>query len=283
MTETVTIASILFYIFYYLDVELGLLTCAFLPVPLPPPCAAKPHLPSLSPSPHPLCPLQRRFAGNLVGYRSRKTVQLRAAQHRRFNEGTDEYLDARLVRTLYHSATSPSWNVRCRLDSNGAVVRRRQVLREEIAWGVLVAMLQYVPASSCPSATLAEEYATVQMAMASSERIFELMDAEPEPVGGPVHRERIAGAIEFRHVWFAYEDEEWVLRDVSFCVEPGQSLALVGATGSGKTTIISLLCRFYEIQRGQILVDGIDIREWNVEALRTALWSSAAGRLSLRR
>ena len=83
-----------------------------------------------------------------------------------------------------------------------------------------------------------------------------------------MHRKRVAGAIEFRRVWFAYEEEEWVLRDVSFCVAPGQSLALVGATGSGKTTIISLLCRFYEIQRGQILVDGIDIREWNVEALR---------------
>ena len=127
-----------------------------------------------------------------------------------------------------------------------------------------------------PIRNLAEEYATVQVAMASSERIFELIDAEPEPVGGPVRRERIAGGIEFRNVWFAYEGDgpqgghggEWVLRDLSFRADPGQCLALVGATGSGKTTIISLLCRFYEIQRGQILVDGIDIREWNVEALR---------------
>ena len=173
------------------------------------------------------------------------------------------------MRTLYHSAYFPF------MELCGAALMALvlwfgvgQVLREEIAWGVLVAMLQYVPRFFMPIRNLAEEYATVQVAMASSERIFELIDAEPEPIGGPVCRERIAGAIEFRRVWFAYEGKEWVLRDVSFCAAPGQSLALVGATGSGKTTIVSLLCRFYEIQRGQILVDGIDIREWNVEALR---------------
>ena len=270
VTETITIASILFYIFYYLDVELGLLTCAFLPVAF----AATMWLQNRTYQA--FRQARTRFARfsadlqeTLSGIEVVKLFNCEPRSTRRFNEGTDEYLDARLVRTLYHSAYFPFMEL-CGAALIAMVLWYGvgQVLREEIAWGVLVAMLQYVPRFFMPIRNLAEEYATVQMAMASSERIFELMDAEPEPVGGPVHRERIAGAIEFRHVWFAYEDEEWVLRDVSFCVEPGQSLALVGATGSGKTTIISLLCRFYEIQRGQILVDGIDIREWNVEALR---------------
>ena len=270
VTETVTIASILFYIFYYLDVELGLLTCAFLPVAF----AATMWLQNRTYQA--FRQARTRFARfsadlqeTLSGIEVVKLFNCEPRSTRRFNEGTDEYLDARLVRTLYHSAYFPFMEL-CGAALIALVLWYGvgQVLREEIAWGVLVAMLQYVPRFFMPIRNLAEEYATVQMAMASSERIFELIDAEPEPVGGPVCRERVAGAIEFRHVWFAYEGEEWVLRDVSFCVEPGQSLALVGATGSGKTTIISLLCRFYEIQRGQILVDGIDIREWNVEALR---------------
>ena len=80
--------------------------------------------------------------------------------------------------------------------------------------------------------------------------------------------ERLQGEIEFKNVHFAYNDEEWVLRDVSFRVQPGQSVAIVGATGAGKSTIINLVCRFYDIQRGAILVDGVDIREWDVQALR---------------
>ncbi len=270
VTEAVTIASILFYIFFYLDVELGLITCAFLPVAF----AATLWLQNRTFQA--FRQARTRFARfsadlqeTLSGIEVVKLFNCEPRSARRFNEGTDEYLDARLVRTLYHSAYFPFMEL-CGAALMALVLWYGvgQVLREEIAWGVLVAMLQYVPRFFMPIRNLAEEYATVQVAMASSERIFELMDAEPEPVGGSVRHERVVGAIEFRHVWFAYEEEEWVLRDVSFCAEPGQSLALVGATGSGKTTIISLLCRFYEIQRGQILVDGIDIREWDVEALR---------------
>ena len=104
--------------------------------------------------------------------------------------------------------------------------------------------------------------------MASSERIFELLDTKPESLGGTVKADHLKGEIEFQNVWFAYNEGEWVLRDVSFRVAPGQSLALVGATGAGKSTVIGLVCRFYDIQRGAILVDGVDIREWDVEELR---------------
>ena len=278
VTESVTIASILFYIFVYLDVELGLLTCAFMPLAI----AATLWLQNRTYQA--FRHARTRFARfsadlqeTLSGMEVVKLFNCEPRSARRFNQGTDDYLDARLVRTLYHSAYFPFMEL-CGAGLMALVLWYGvgQVLREEIAWGVLVAMLQYVPRFFMPIRNLAEEYATVQVAMASSERIFELIDAEPEPAGGPVRRERIAGGIEFRNVWFAYEGDgpqgghggEWVLRDLSFRAEPGQCLALVGATGSGKTTIISLLCRFYEIQRGQILVDGIDIREWNVEALR---------------
>ena len=138
-----------------------------------------------------------------------------------------------------------------------------QVLREQMEWGVLVAMLQYVPRFFMPIRDIAERFTTIQIAMASSERIFELLDAEPEPMGGSKSRgnQPLRGEIEFRQVWFAYEAQDWVLRDVSFRVAPGESVAVVGATGAGKSTIVNLLCRFYEVQRGAILVDGQDIRD----------------------
>ena len=104
--------------------------------------------------------------------------------------------------------------------------------------------------------------------MASSERIFELLDSDAEPAGGKFRAERMRGEIEFAGVWFAYSGEDWVLEDVTFVAAPGQAIALVGATGAGKSTVINLIGRFYEIQRGQIIVDGVDIREWDVDALR---------------
>jgi len=120
---------------------------------------------------------------------------------------------------------------------------------------------------------ISDRYALLQSAMASSERIFELLETPTEDEGGP-RRDRAlkqrGGTIEFRNVYFKYDKKakDWILNDVSFRVEAGQSLALVGATGSGKTTIVNLLCRFYPIQRGEIFVDGIEIKKWNAEELR---------------
>ena len=129
-------------------------------------------------------------------------------------------------------------------------------------------MLQYVPRFFWPIRNIAERFGTFQVAMASSERIFELLDSETEPAGGDWESEQVQGEIEFHNVFFAYQEEDWILRDVSFRAAPGQAIALVGATGAGKSTIIHLIGRFYEIQHGAILVDGVDIREWGVEALR---------------
>jgi ATP-binding cassette subfamily B protein len=142
--------------------------------------------------------------------------------------------------------------------------------------GVLVSFIQYAQRFFRPIQDLSEKFNILQAAMAASERIFQLLDEPVAIVSAPETRSlpHVRGEIEFRNVWFAYggganpQEEDWVLRDVSFHAQPGQTLAIVGHTGAGKTTIIQLLLRFYDIQRGQILIDGIDIREMNLQELR---------------
>jgi ATP-binding cassette subfamily B multidrug efflux pump len=142
--------------------------------------------------------------------------------------------------------------------------------------GTLMAFMQYAQRFFRPIQDLSEKFNILQSAMAASERIFKLLD-EPIPAdtaSGARKLERPLGEIEFRNVWFAYRgganptEEDWVLRDVSFRVAPRQTAAIVGHTGAGKTTVVQLLLRFYEIQRGQILLDGVDIREFDVQELR---------------
>lgn len=145
-----------------------------------------------------------------------------------------------------------------------------QVIQNAITIGTLVAFLQYTQRLWQPIQDISDKYNVLQAAVVASERVFKLLDtkdaiATPE---NPVAKQRAVGHIEFRNVWFAYKGEEWVLKDVSFTVEPGESVAFVGATGSGKTTITNLLMRFYDIQRGAILLDGVDIREWDLRKLR---------------
>ena len=146
------------------------------------------------------------------------------------------------------------------------------VIDGRIELGVLVAFLQYIRRFFRPIMDISDRYALLQSAMAASERVFELLAVPGEPAGGSPRKLPVAsrGAIEFRNVFFKYDPaaEDWILKDVSFELKAGQSLALVGATGSGKTTIVSLLCRFYDIQRGAILVDGRDVRQWPAAELR---------------
>ena len=147
------------------------------------------------------------------------------------------------------------------------------VIDGRIELGVLVAFLQYIRRFFRPIMDISDRYALLQSAMAASERIFELLAVPGEPTGGPqrnLPKASRGGAIEFRNVFFKYDPAaaDWILKDVSFELQAGQSMALVGATGSGKTTIVSLLCRFYDIQRGEILVDGRDVRQWDVAELR---------------
>src|ERR1700733_15073201 len=136
--------------------------------------------------------------------------------------------------------------------------------------GVLVAFFQYGMRFFRPIQDLSEKYNIMQSAMAAAERVFKLLDTPAliQSPAQPVAFPRSSAAIEFDHVWFAYKGEDWVLSDVSFRIEPGETVAVVGHTGAGKTTIASLLLRFYEVQRGVIRIDGIDIRELDLETLR---------------
>jgi ATP-binding cassette, subfamily B, multidrug efflux pump len=151
-----------------------------------------------------------------------------------------------------------------------------RILGGTLTLGVLTAFTMYAQRFFRPIQDLSEKFNILQSAMAASERIFKLLD-EPVTIASAENAERLTaarGEIEFRDVWFSYRnvpepaDEDWVLRDVSFRISPGQTFAIVGHTGAGKTTLISLLLRFYDIQRGQILLDGIDIRLLNLQDLR---------------
>jgi len=145
-----------------------------------------------------------------------------------------------------------------------------QFVQDEIQLGVLVAFIQYLQKFFEPVRDLAEKFNIIQTAMASSERIFELLDT-PEQIPSmvpPKNGFKIKGKVEFKNVWFSYNENQFVLKDISFSLEKGESLAIVGATGSGKSTIINALCRFYEINKGDILFDGQSIKDINKFDLR---------------
>jgi len=144
------------------------------------------------------------------------------------------------------------------------------VLQGYISFGVLFAFTQYVRRFFQPIQNLAAQFNVLQSAFTSGERIFDIIDTAPEVQDetDAIELKDVKGKIEFRNVWFAYNEGEWVLKDVSFVVEPNHTMALVGATGSGKTTIISLIVRNYDIQKGQILIDDIDIKKIKMSSLR---------------
>jgi ATP-binding cassette subfamily B multidrug efflux pump len=146
-----------------------------------------------------------------------------------------------------------------------------QIAAEALTFGTLVAFIQYTNRFFLPIRDLGAKYTVMQAAMASSERIFSLLDRTPAivtPAAPPPVARRSAPAVALRGVWFAYTGEEWVLRDCSFEVAPGEHVALVGPTGEGKSTCARLLNRAYDVQRGQVLVDGVDVREWDLDRLR---------------
>ena len=151
-----------------------------------------------------------------------------------------------------------------------AALSGETVLGQVVSSGTVVTFYLYASRFFNPIQSLSEHFDTLQSAFASAEKIFLIMDMKPEVVDDPeaVELENIRGEIEFKDVWFAYKPDEWVLKGVSFHVMPGQTVAFVGSTGSGKTTILSLICRNYDIQKGQILIDGIDIKKIKISSLR---------------
>ena len=152
-------------------------------------------------------------------------------------------------------------------------VGSREVLGGVISVGTLYIFAQYIQSFFEPIQELAEQFSTLQSSIASAEKIFTIMSEEPlvKEDENPVILPEIKGRIEFSHVWFAYDNENYVLRDVSFVIEPGQSVAFVGATGAGKSSILNLIGRYYDIQKGNIYVDGVDIRRLSKKQLRGAI------------
>ena len=149
-------------------------------------------------------------------------------------------------------------------------IQDRTFLGQTITSSVMVSFYMYISKFFNPIQTLAEQFDMLQRSFASAEKMFRVLDMVPEVVDDPeaVELTEIRGEIEFQDVWFAYEPGQWVLKGVSFHVRPRQTVAFVGATGSGKTTILSLICRNYDIQRGRILIDGMDIRKIKIASLR---------------
>ena len=146
----------------------------------------------------------------------------------------------------------------------------KMVLEGTITIGTIVVFQRYISKFFEPIQELAEQLNLIQSAAAASERIFGLLDEEPaiKDNENAIEMDSFNGSIEFKNVWFSYKEDEWILKDVSFKVAPGESVAFVGATGAGKTTIQNLICRYYDIQKGEILIDGINIRDIKVSSLR---------------
>lgn len=146
------------------------------------------------------------------------------------------------------------------------------VLDGTVSLGTLFIFINYISSFFEPIQELAEQFGTLQSSLASAEKIFTILDEKPEIVN-PEHPKKvnIRGRIEFKHVWFAYEKDDYILKDVSFTIEPGEKVAFVGATGAGKTSILNLIGRYFDIQKGEILIDGVDIREMDTDVLRDAI------------
>jgi ATP-binding cassette, subfamily B, multidrug efflux pump len=211
--------------------------------------------------------LQEHFAGA-------QTVQIFNAEAKsvsKFNTINDDYRQANIETIFFYAVFFPL------VDFIGAVgialviwFGGYRVMHGALTLGALVAFIQYSGFLFQPIRDISDKYNVLQAAVVASHRIFKTLDL-PIAIKTPeqsLKAGRAQGYIEFQNVWFAYKDEDWVLKDVSFAVSPGQSVALVGHTGSGKTTITNLLMRFYDIQRGRILLDGVDLRDWDLQSLR---------------
>ena len=209
-----------------------------------------------------------------------QTVQLMNAEgkaRRRFHEINDDYRNANIETIYYYAVFYPL------VDFIGAVGIAVVIFAfgyeylggftaagDALTVGILASFIQYSLQLFQPIRDLSDKFNVLQAAIVASHRIFILLDLEIDiqSPAEPKKRGKVEGHIEFRNVWFAYKENDWVLKDISFTVSPGESIALVGHTGSGKTTITNLLMRFYDVQQGHIFVDGVDVRDWDLHDLR---------------
>ena len=211
---------------------------------------------------------------NIAGVATVQAFGQEEKMYRRFQEVNLSYRDVLLRSIRYNALFFPVIEVFSAI-AIGLLLwyGGRQILGNAVEAGVLVAFIQYIQRMFQPIRDLAEKYNVMQAAMASSERVFQLLD-HSETIKNPAEPKRVekfSGSVEFKDVWLSYNAGEPVLKGISFRVRPGEKIALVGATGGGKTSITSVLCRFYDVEGGAILVDGVDVREWDKQELRRQL------------
>ncbi|WP_395802781.1 ABC transporter ATP-binding protein [Daejeonella sp.] len=213
--------------------------------------------------------LQEHISGiRIIQYFAREDQEMR-----KFKEINSKHRDAHIRSNWYYSIFFPVVEIISAI-SIGLLVwyGSKSIISNQISPGVVVSFIMYINMLFRPIRELADKFNTLQMGMVGAERIFNVLDTDERTENkGTLQPALVAGDIQFKNVWFAYNDENWVLKDISFHVKPGETLALVGATGAGKSSTINILNRFYEINRGEILLDGIDIREYELNYLRSTI------------
>jgi len=194
-------------------------------------------------------------------------------EYERFKDINETHLKANLKAVLYYSIYFPVMELFTSIGLGLLIwYGSNQLFSEEVTLGVLVAFIMYLQLFFRPIRSIADRFNTLQMGVVSSKRIFDLLDRNEEIDSNEKLKDiQLNGDVEFKDVWFAYNDEEYVLKNISFKINSGESVGFVGSTGSGKTSIINLINRFYDFQKGTILVDGNDIKDYNLSSLRSNL------------
>lgn len=211
------------------------------------------------------------LAENITGMKIVQIFHREKQKFKEYNEIEKEYFKSSFREIILSSLGRPIVEVINNLAISALVwVCAGDILGGTFEYGILYAFISYIREFFQPINEIADKYTELQSATISSERIFEIMDIkeQEEDLLSGYQCDEIKGEIEFKNVWFAYEKDNWVLKDVSFHIHPGEFVAFVGATGSGKSTIISLMTRFYEIQKGEILIDGKNIKDYRLTELR---------------
>ncbi|HYK76159.1 MAG TPA: ABC transporter ATP-binding protein [Daejeonella sp.] len=213
--------------------------------------------------------LQEHITGmSIIHYFAREKQEMR-----KFKDINARHRDAHIRSNWYYSIFFPVVEIISAV-SVGLLVwyGSKSILANTISPGVVVAFIMYINMLFRPIRELADKFNTLQMGMVGAERIFNVLDTnEKTENNGHLHPENMQGKIEFKNVWFAYNDENWVLKDISFVVKPGETLALVGATGAGKSSTINILNRFYEVGKGSVKIDDVDIHQYELGYLRSKI------------